>query len=192
MLAALLTAMTVGTGLLLVMETSPARFMGPTPSLAAHIDARETASASIERALHTSAPARQWQYIVVHDSVCPDSDNVVAGSHFVIFANDGKGPDGEIQATRRWTDQREGDHIYLPGHDLNASSIGVCIVGDTDGQAPSAAQMDSLRVLVRQLQQRYGIPADRVVLHRDWDPGSRCPGQGFPAAQFTAGLLQPR
>ena len=150
---------------------------------------------------HARGPFRPWRYIVVHHSATPCGNAVIfdryhrkvrgwrygLGYHFVI--GNGRGSaDGSIQVGPRWQRQLAGAHVN--DVKLNEEAIGMCLVGDFHhGGAPTAKQMESLTKLVRFLQERFKIPLERVLLHRDIMPGhTECPGQNFPEPAFYSQL----
>lgn len=61
----------------------------------------------------------------------------------------------------------------------NIGNIGICLLGNfmkgRDGQQPTPSQVATLRLLVAQLAQQYGIGADGIFCHRDFKP-TECPG----------------
>ncbi len=145
--------------------------------------------------------SRPWRWIVVHHSATV-SDTVDAmdrehrnkrgwdgiGYHFVI--GNGKGqPLGEIRATWRWLDQREGAHAGIA--DYNQAGIGICLVGDCERNAPPSQQIERLAWLCANLIRlqpgllprpavRLPQPEDHlaaIIGHRDV-PGkaTKCPG----------------
>ena len=70
--------------------------------------------------------------------------------------------------------------------DLNSASIGIEL--DNNGAEPfAAAQIDKLLTLLRDLRQRYNIPAANVLGHGDIAPGRKVdPGVMFPWARLAA------
>ena len=101
-----------------------------------------------------------------------------AGYDFIIGNGTFSG-DGEIEVSTRWETQSDGAHCS--GH--NATAIGICLVGNFQAvdEKPSPAQDLSLEQLVAYLAVRYGIPAERIYLHRDVHGASTlCPGRNFP------------
>lgn len=132
---------------------------------------------------------RQWQWIVIHHSGTTEGSvaafdryhREVKGwedlaYHFVI--GNGRGmPDGHIEASARWLQQRAGAHAGSLEH--NERGIGICLVGDFEKQRPTTAQMASVRLLVRALMERFGIPPERVIRHSDV-VATKCPGKLMP------------
>jgi hypothetical protein len=203
-LAALVFGMTVTYGLLRFLEP------GQVPPLAGMtlLSIERTPTQRPEDRLFATQHAQNlasasgggWQVIVIHDSQQPagsydtiDRAHRRAGKdgngyHFVI--NNGTGqPDGVIEAGFRWEYQQQGD--FFAGAEGDAfnqrfRTLGICLVGDLDRQPMTAAQQRELDWLVHQLQQRYGIPAERVFV----DVGSDGDGKGryFPHARFNQTL----
>ena len=68
--------------------------------------------------------------------------------------------DGDYVTCR--TDTDEGAHTK----GMNFSSLGICMAGNTDLTPPTQAQVATLRKLINEKAQRYGIPKERVVPHR--------------------------
>ncbi|MBI1750399.1 MAG: N-acetylmuramoyl-L-alanine amidase [Acidobacteria bacterium] len=105
------------------------------------------------------------------------------GYHYVIL------PDGTISQGR--PERARGAHAAAYN-----SYIGICLVGDFSSaqnptgtmglQEPTQAQIQSLVRLVRELRSRYAIPPERILLHRQVDRDTQCPGDRFPVAFFTA------
>lgn len=72
-----------------------------------------------------------------------------------------------------------GAHCQAGG--MNYKSIGIALIGNLDRRPPTPAQVEALKALLFKLRQEYGIPWERVWLHREV-PGAatRCPGKLFP------------
>jgi N-acetyl-anhydromuramyl-L-alanine amidase AmpD len=138
---------------------------------------------------------RPWRYIVIHHS---DSDagnyaeidqlhrerlgTAGCGYHFVI-GNGSSSPDGQIEVTQRWADQKGGAHCRdAKSPAVNDYGIGICLVGDLDAGPPTERQVEAARVLVAYLQERYAIADDRVASHAQVAATpTACPGKHFPA-----------
>jgi N-acetylmuramoyl-L-alanine amidase len=107
------------------------------------------------------------------------------GYHFVIL------PDGTILRGR--PERLRGAHAF--GYN---DYLGICLVGDfssrdnPDGRmgliSPSEEQMRSLVKLTRDLQAKYRIPDARVVLHRELNSQTECPGDRFDKDSFLKRL----
>ena len=143
--------------------------------------------------------ARDWNSIVIHHTAAP-SGSVESihethlkrkdrngnhwqgiGYHFVI--GNGKGmPDGQIEPTFRWRQQMHGAHAGI--REFNERGIGIALVGNFEKNAPSPAQLASVRNLVGALKAQYGITSDNVIGHGDIKP-TECPGKHFPLADIS-------
>ena len=179
-LACLLAAMTMGAFILLALEQSPTG-SGPVVALSARSTAGGENIAVIDQILQTRIPLQtgKWLSIVIHDSVCDLTGNVVSGSHFLIHGDNSTCPDGMVQATARWQEQADGAHVFLPGSNYNSDTIGICLVGDFALAQPTPAQTGNLLRLVRGLRLKFAVPGSRVYLHSDLT-GQHCPGGQFP------------
>lgn len=107
------------------------------------------------------------------------------GYHFIIL------PDGTILRGR--PERLRGAHAL--GYN---EYLGICLVGDfssrdnPDGRmgltSPSEEQMRSLVELTHDLQLKYRIPDARVVLHRELNAQTECPGDRFNKDSFLRRL----
>lgn len=194
----LLMAMTTATGLLMILAGRP---LPTTSGLAlAAIDYQTDglrAAFNVEDALDH----QRFKAIVIHHSglsygnatrigqLHQDLNYGGLGYHFVI--NNGNGAsDGLIEVGYRWMKQMPGVHAAGDhGPWLNQHAIGICMVGNGNNAPPTAAQMQQLVRLVTELQRRFDIPADRVMLHSDVSDYAS-PGVHFPATAFRQQLLQ--
>lgn len=197
---ALLAAMTLGGGMLLMLGT-PGRpvLNGVTIRPLA---AAPTAS-SLEGVFTTRVPidAGRWQAIVIHhtgtsyatpeslDQAHRERNLASLGYHFVIGNGSGLG-DGEVHIGGRWLDQQPGAHTGGPNgvwYDQNA--IGICLVGDGDRRPFTRAQLDRLVRLTTLIGRQAGLGPDRVVLHNQVAE-TTSPGWNFPAASFAEQLRE--
>lgn len=96
------------------------------------------------------------------------------GYHFVIRAN------GAIEKGR--SEWAIGAHSGPAG---NGDSIGIVLTGNFETGKPTAAQMESLASLIKDLRGRYGNLA--VIGHRDV-MATACPGKNFPWADLRQRL----
>ncbi len=178
-LAALVAAMTVGTLVLMVMQTDP---IIPTPTSAVLVQPAEQfrrVSIGADTAL------RNWRNIVVHSSANERSP-VARGSHFTIA------PNGDIRRSSLWMGQNLGAHVARPRLSWNRDSIGICLIGDFSAAAPTAAQYKAVIALARNLQKTLGIPAGNVYLSGQIGQGGTSPGRAFPVKRWTNALLGAR
>ena len=179
--------MTVGTFALMVLETAPIR---PSATDLAAVELSPRGPGAEVFRTEVPVQAIKWRNIVVHASVA-DRREMARRYHFLIGPDTAGAPDA-VRATSLWKHQAEGYHVYIPGYDYNADSIGICLVGDFSRSGPSGVQFRALVSLVQTLQRACGISADHVYLHSDLDAVSRSPGEAFPVEAFTARLLRPR
>jgi hypothetical protein len=175
-LGALLTAMTAGALLLMLMESEP-----PSPF------GTEAAAIRTTVAAPQWTITRPWRRIVVHSSM-GGQDSLPARCHFIVRATaDGSGQ--WVQPTGLWLDQQAGHHVYVSGMDFHSDAIGICIMGDFSQRSPDEKQFQAVTDLVRQLQKRCDIPSDSVYLQSELNPNSQRPGKAFPVGRFNASLL---
>ena len=136
--------------------------------------------------------ARDPIVIVLHateqDSVDQSLDTLrTANSGGPVSAHYLVGDDGRIyqlveESRRAW---HAGGGRWGTITDLNSASIGIEI--DNDGSEPfTAAQVDSLLVLLEDICERHGIPRTMVIAHADMAPTrKRDPGAHFPWATLA-------
>lgn len=85
-------------------------------------------------------------------------------------------PDGKIKEGRPVT--VSGAHCTQKW--MNYRSIGICLAGNFDIEEPTKEQKESLLKLLNELQAKYGIKDDKVLLHRDLATYKTCPGSRIP------------
>ena len=139
---------------------------------------------------------RRWDGIIIHHSATDFGDATSfdishkrkgwdeLGYHFVIDnGKNSKGnPDGLVEVGSRWLKQKHGAHCRVSQNDdnyWNEHYIGICLVGNFEKQSPTYAQYRALQNLVYFLKERYNIPSDKIIGHKDADPGTLCPGKLF-------------
>lgn len=89
------------------------------------------------------------------------------GYHFFISS------DGEVRAGR--SENVVGAHCKAD--DMNRKSLGICVAGHFDLEAPAIVQLTALASLLRQLMAKYEIPAERVLGHGEvTGSDTSCPG----------------
>jgi hypothetical protein len=200
--ATLLAAMTGVGGLLIVLNGRPvpgSEGMTLTPLMAMR------APGTLESVFQTAKPVERdrWLSIVIHDSGratgSPKSLETEAramklkglGYHFVIGNGNGMG-DGELHVGARWLRQEPGAHVVgREAEWYNLNSIGICLVGDGERQDFTSLQMEQLHRLVNTLSRELGVPAEKIVLHRDI-ARTASPGRHFPETAFRAGMTTGR
>jgi N-acetylmuramoyl-L-alanine amidase len=67
--------------------------------------------------------------------------------------------------------------------DYNQHGIGVVLVGNFENSSPTAAQLRSLKKLVRVLSREYEIQTAQIVGHGDVK-ATECPGAHFPMSEI--------
>lgn len=181
---ALCGAMTIGAFALMLMETEPLR-----PPAAALEAVREDPF-GVRRAMQSTYRGFdriKWRKVVVHSSA-GGTVGVARRCHFLVGLDAGGKP--IIMPTDLWRQQTEGNHVYVPGHNFDEISIGVCLLGDFSRQPPVQGQYRALVTLVRELQREFGIRPDHVYLLSHLDPTKDSPGAAFPAEDFSRRLLK--
>lgn len=197
---ALLGAMTVGGGMLMLMG-SPGRPV--LDGLTLRPLAAGSSTTSLEGVLTTQVeiePGR-WQAIVIHHSgstyATPQSLDgehrgrglAGLGYHFVIGNGSGLG-DGEVHVGGRWLAQQPGAHTGgANGAWYDQNAIGICLVGDGDRRPFTRAQLDRLVRLTVLLGRQTGLSPDRVVLHNQVAE-TTSPGWNFPTSSFVEQLRE--
>jgi N-acetyl-anhydromuramyl-L-alanine amidase AmpD len=136
---------------------------------------------------------RPWKVIALHHSATERGGAAAfdkmhkargwdgVGYHFVV-GNGTDTADGALETTFRWREQREGAHVK----GWNDIAIGICLVGNFEEADPTAAQLETLRRLVRHLRRRFAVPPERVVGHGRLGT-TLCPGKRFPLDAVVAG-----
>lgn len=92
--------------------------------------------------------------------------------------------DGRVYQGR--ADYEMGAHCYQDNK--NEDSVGICLAGNFDHEEPSAAQLSSLKVLVKDLMAKYDIPSANLKFHRQYATYKSCPGNKI-ADDFFKKLL---
>ena len=200
-LGSLIGAMTLVSGLLLVLEPGP---VAPLEGISLSAVDRAVDPAKLLFDTRPEPRENRWSAIVVYYSGTPagSADTIDRtdrrlgldglGCHFVV--NNGRGgDDGDVEMGYRWVYQRDG--AYCAGRDgrwFNQNAIGICLIGRPDQQPPTDRQVQKLVWLVRQLQTRFNIPAANVIVSAERRIGRDAPvspGPYFPLANFRQRLL---
>jgi hypothetical protein len=150
---------------------------------------------------------RPWKYVVLHHSATASGSYGAidqehrkrlgwegCGYHFVIGNGTGS-PDGQIEVSRRWSDQKHGIHCRNGKNpDVSEYGIGICLVGNLDEAPPTARQIAAAQRLISYLGTRYRIPADHIGTHAQLASSpTACPGKYFPTRAvlgLTSSLVQ--
>jgi N-acetylmuramoyl-L-alanine amidase len=191
-LGALVAAMTVTSGLLMMLEPGPTV---PRSGVALQsIDRGDENAKPQDKLFETAAMEVRWASIVVHDSRTPQGSAQTMhrihqqlgrgglGYHFVIDNGPGT-DDGKIEVGFRWSSQAPGAFFDTEAVQLN-DAIGICLIGDGEAGRFTEAQLGQVVWLVRQLQQRYNIPKTSVYAQI----GAQTAASGFPDAWFRQQL----
>jgi N-acetyl-anhydromuramyl-L-alanine amidase AmpD len=138
----------------------------------------------------------QWKYIIIHHSATERGNARVfdkghrlrgfqdgLGYHFVIGNGTYGTMLGQIEIGDRWYKQLRGAHCRAMG--MNEVAIGICLVGNFNKKGVPREELDSAVWLVKNLQQRYRIPKNHILRHKDAKrKGTDCPGHQFPWLNF--------
>jgi len=176
-ITALVIAMTVGTFLLIALETEP--IMPPSPALTAEGEGPvATAVADTAVPLDTE----RWRHIVLHSPA--EGEDIAQRCHFVVRGS-------QVTASDAWRSQQPRRHVrqLVRGHDYSSDSIGICVMTDFFRAGPSEAEFEAAVRLVTTLQQACGIDRARVLLPRDLN-GSLPAANRFFARHLTERLLR--
>ena len=181
-LVALLASLTVGTIVLMALETAPI-----LPAVTSLIAASDTDPMKLVR--DTDQPLREWKAIVVH-STGSEGPGIARLCHFIVEPGDDESV--KIIATDLWRRQGHSIHVLGPNTKMSETSISVCLTGDFTTRRPSDDQFRELMALVRSLQFYFKIERGHVYLYRDLDASTFSPGRAFLDSTFTARLLRPK
>lgn len=154
--------------------------MTPEYILIHHSATRDTASSSWEAIHRYHTQTNGWRDIGYHYGI----ERI--GEHF------------QLRFGRPTSEP--GAHCSEGG--FNRKSIGICLVGDFDKEAPPEPQLQMAFVLCRSLMRKHNIPPHNVLGHReaglhagfDWRKGQfkSCPGLLFDMDAFRSNLLANR
>lgn len=62
--------------------------------------------------------------------------------------------------------------------DMNGRSLGICLAGHFDLEAPTIEQLTTLSAVLRALMEKYGVPARNVLGHAEVEGAdTSCPGK---------------
>jgi hypothetical protein len=194
-LGALVAAMTITSGLLMLLEPSPSV---PRPGVALQSIDRGNQDAQPQpqhKLFDTQAEETHWSSIVIHDSRTSQGSAQTLhhihqqlgrgglGYHFIV--DNGPGfDDGKIEVGFRWSSQAPGA-FFADGAASWPDAIGICLIGDGEAGRFTDAQLNQLVWLVQNLQQRYDIPKSSVYAQI----GARTATSSFPDAWFRQQLI---
>jgi len=122
-------------------------------------------------------------YLVIHHTAT-DRDTTTFASVKSNHINKGWGDIGYhffITTNRCHTGRGEtevGAHCRADG--MNFKSLGICLTGNFQVQIPTNWQVSRLEKLVRSLQNKYNIPNNRILAHREVkNAATACPGKNL-------------
>lgn len=142
---------------------------------------------AVNAVLYKAFTAYRYSWIVIHHTASP-SDNYAsithyhqkkhrwrdAGYHLILSNGSMDVPLGHLEATGRYTHLSYALATRSPRHNL--LDLHLCIVGNYEQRTlPEDLQRALANVLVR-LQERYHIPNDHILFHRDVG-ATLCPGK---------------
>jgi hypothetical protein len=194
-LVSLMGAMTVGSGLLLLLDPGPSQSVVPI-SLSS-VEGVGWSGSEVSFASDGVAAPVVWSSILVCDGgripqgsgYSGHSSGVFSGFHFVI----GRGrqiQDGRIEIGWKWEQQLPGTFDVEEWMGGNPSGvIGICMEGDGELEPFTEKQMRSLVWLVQSLQGGHQISAERVVIESGAMNEEVAVGRLFPVAWFRQQLL---
>ena len=197
--------MTKALGFLVLSVTAGAiilRLLQPTPLMNVTAFSLAAAFNPIQQVFETRVPVdgSRWQYIEIYQSgrargnarsLAEFGRQKGLGGlayHFVITNGSG-GPDGRIQVSQQWTEQKEARVGGMSGEGTCESSIiKICLIGDFGKGPPGGVQLSQLAALLRSLQQRCGISLRNISLASSGRPGAR-QWRLFPLDKLRQDLL---
>ncbi len=170
--------MTKVLGFLVLSVTAGAiilRLLQPAPLMDVTAFSLAAAFNPIGQVFETRVPVdgSRWKYIEIHQSgtssgnaqslaeSCRQKTLGALAYHFVITNGRG-GPDGRIQVSQQWTQQKDARGRQLSRE--ARSTIRICLIGDFGQGPPGRVQLSQLEALLRSLQQRCQIPAENISL----------------------------
>jgi hypothetical protein len=191
-LASLIGVLTLTSALLLALAPPPLGGQGGYDNLWASENSPADAGSDLSAALfqtHVPAHRGEWKFIFIHDSG-PNSAGAANGDHFVV-PDPADGSDGRIVMTQRWNNQKAASPAGVVS--IDPACISICVDGNFDHAAPSAAQMSAAQMrrlaqLVSTLQGQLGIGGDQVFAYTAAAPGSGV-GREFPVDDLKQQIL---
>lgn len=189
----------------LVLLAAPATTPAPTPRppvVAGSVDGSDRDT--VARALKDGGGAVPWGAIVIHHSgraegsasAIDDYQRTVVRDrvglpHHVVIGNGAGSADGLVEVSGAWARGVQTPHLFRKG-DL-PPAISVALVGDLETALPTAAQLAALANVLASLAERFAIPVERVLTHREVEGRSTtCPGRLDKLAVLAAAGLLPK
>ncbi len=154
------------------------RLLQPAPLMDVTAFSLAVAFNPIGQVFETRVPVdrSRWQSIEIYQSGTPTGNAQTLAEacrqqalepsayHFVI--TNGRGaPDGRIQVSQQWTQQKDAPGRQLsPLENSARSTIRICLIGDFGQEPPGPVQLSQLETLLRTLQHRCQISAQNISL----------------------------
>lgn len=174
----------------------PAAAPTRSPIVSAIADGKDRGA--VAEALKDGGGDVAWGAIVIHHSGRAEGSaeamdeyqrkvvrDPVGLAHHVVIGNGTGTPDGTVEVTGLWDRGVRTLHLFRRG-DL-PPAISVAWVGDGESVAPTAAQATALANVLAALADRFSIPVDRVLTHREVEGRSTaCPGRHFRKLEVLA------
>ncbi len=171
-LASLIASMTIGGGLLMLLDNQ-------TPTAGAFSLAGYTRLNSIEKVVLDISPGRKniWDKIEVSFTGGSSDDLAVIAQkaglnakedlnfHFLVCSGCSE-TDGLIRSTQRWNRQRPA--LQGPNWYGSRQTIRIMVVGDSEENPASDAQLKRVAGLVSLLARRFEISKDNIALPENW------------------------
>jgi N-acetyl-anhydromuramyl-L-alanine amidase AmpD len=136
---------------------------------------------------------KRWRYIVVHHTASSIGNLEYfrrvhmeergwsdIAYHFVINNGTSNTAMGQIEESSLWTNRLP--HLSTRITYLNYFGIAVVMVGNFEKNAPPPLQREALINLLANLAEKYNIPPERIVGHREVSP-TACPGKFLNMAE---------
>ena len=129
---------------------------------------------------------RKTEYIIVHHSATPRDKTTfeaIKKWHTVHNGWDSVGYhrviEGDGSVHKGMPENMVGYHCRHGG--FNFKSVAVCLTGNfcTGQETPSKAQLESLEKTLKEWQEKYNIPKERILGHRETGASTACPGIGL-------------
>lgn len=147
---------------------------------------------AIADALKSGGGAVPWGAVVVHHSGQAEGSAVAIDEyqrkvvrdpvglvHHLVIGNGTGSADGAVEVAGLWTRGVQTLHLFRKG-DL-PPSVSVVLVGNGDSAAPTAAQTAALANVIAVLAERFAIPVERILTHREVEGrNTACPGRHLP------------
>lgn len=96
---------------------------------------------------------------------------------YYMGAHAGRNPEADLLAEEIRKGNAEGPIETALKMDPDWGSVGICLAGNFTVRAPRKRQLKSMSSLVNQLMDSLSISGDSLILHREINAGTVCPGE---------------